>query len=186
MSNLNTKTDNFISMLLSVSGRARPIDIQGMDSVQAAELLREYAAAHPEARLGFEGESLVPGGTAAAPPAPAPVAPAPVAPAPTAAVAPEASFEFGPADPFPSVPQVVPQATDVAGIPPVGADAPVASDFVDLPPLDGVGDAADMKKKRGPSPVIIIAGAVLVLVVIAVVVAVVLGVIQLPFLPNGG
>lgn len=189
MSNLNPRTDNFIGLLLEVSGRARPSDIQGIDPALAPEILREYAAAHPEARLGFEGESLVVGATGAAP-VPAPVAaPTPaVAPAPVAAPAPESSFEFGPADPFPAVPQVVPGQAAVPGQipPPPGADAvaplPVQSDFVDLPPLEGIGDASEMKKK-GLSPVVIIAVAVLVIAIIAVAVMVVLGYIKLPFLP---
>lgn len=184
MSNLNARMDNFIGMLLDVSGRARPSDLQGVDLNEAANLLREYAAAHPEARVGFDGEALVVGASGSAPaPAPVPDVAAAAIPAAAVAAASPESFEFGPADPFPSVPQVV--AGGTATGPDTSGQTPVPSDFMELPPLEGIGDASEITKK-GPSAVIIIAVAILVVAIIAVAAAAVLGYIELPFLPKVG
>lgn len=80
MAQLDARTDDFIRMLLDVSGRARPSDLHGMDEVRATELLRSYAAVHPERTLAFTEGTL----TVAAAPA---VVPQQVtaAPAPTGA-----------------------------------------------------------------------------------------------------
>lgn len=110
MAQLNSKYESFISMLLGVSGRARPGDIQGVAEDEAIEILRAYAAKYSENALGFEGDVLVIGVAPAAAPAPAvpPVTDAPIQPAvdpfvappavePVAqAVEPVADFSFGP------------------------------------------------------------------------------------------
>ncbi len=86
MAQLSNRDDNFISTLLSVSGRVRPTDLHAVGAAEAAELLRAYHAAHPEMALGFDGDTLAMGATAA-PPAPMP------APQPTF----EPTFEAAPA-----------------------------------------------------------------------------------------
>lgn len=177
MAELNASTDSFIGLLLDVSGRARPADLQTMPAAEAADLLRAYAGRHPERVLSFDGDSLIAGAAPSASPA---VVSAPSAPAP-------ASFEFGPDDsaesPFgaPSAPAPIgvaaPDATglpvaesavqapawmfegDAAGVAPAPGEAPAPvpapadspfggqSDFVELPPLDGATDAAQVKQK---------------------------------------
>lgn len=64
MSGLNSRMDGFITLLLDMSGRARPSDIQGVAPAEAAELLAAYAHAHPERNLTFSGDTLT---TAAVP-----------------------------------------------------------------------------------------------------------------------
>ncbi len=90
MSALNPRVESFVSLLLEVSGRARPSDIQGVSAGEADGLLREYAAKYNDGRLRFEGDTLVQSATAApaAPSAVAETAPAvdAFAPAPGAAI----------------------------------------------------------------------------------------------------
>jgi len=182
---LNARTDNFISLLLQVSGKARPSDIQGVDPETALASLMEYAVAHPEQGVFFDGEALVIGA------APSPVvAPAP-SPEPVEAAE---SFEFGPADPFPTVPQVtMDQDADAIGFTPaVPAPAPVVepglplpagslntADFVELPPLEGVSDASTSKPKK-KSPILLIVLLVVLVAVVAVVALGYIGIIPIP------
>ncbi|MDZ4170168.1 MAG: hypothetical protein U1E26_11040 [Coriobacteriia bacterium] len=141
MTALNAKTDSFIALLLDVSGRARPTDLQGMAPAEASEALQQFAAVHPELALAFDGDSLGPARTAT------PAAPA--APAPPAGD--DGMFEFGPAatpaaiEPTsaPAQAVAVPGSDESASWPAVDS-APSSDDFLDLPPLEGVGDAADI------------------------------------------
>lgn len=98
MAQLDARTDDFIRLLLDVSGRARPSDLHGVAESEGASLLQAYAAAHPERSLAFAdgvlAASAAPAPAAVVePPAPVAAGPAysePVAPAPAAAPADEA------------------------------------------------------------------------------------------------
>lgn len=59
MADLNSRVESFITMLLDVSGRARPVDLDAHVATGADELLQAYAAAHGEMNLAFEGDMLV-------------------------------------------------------------------------------------------------------------------------------
>lgn len=74
MAQLDARTDDFIRLLLDVSGRARPSDLHGVGESEGASLLQAYAAAHPERSLAFADGVLA----ASAAPAPVPVVEAPV------------------------------------------------------------------------------------------------------------
>lgn len=137
MAKLTASRDSFIAMLLEVSGRARPRDLQGVSLDESAELLRAYVEAHPELPLSFADDELVihaaPSPATAPPVAVDPfavVAPTPVEP--QAASAPAEAWTFG--DDATFVPQVS-DAGDVIGYdfsaPPVSSAAPVAG----VPPV---------------------------------------------------
>ncbi len=161
MADLDARTDSFITLLLDVSGRARPRDLQGSSLAEASEMLHRYLAAHPERGLAFDGDALVP--AAAAQPAAAVAAPVPSA-------ADDGMFEFGPA-PTPAAPVTVgapegvtPLAPETGTpVPPAAAGLPVAdvaqpvapatvpppaapSDFVELPPLEGAAEASQQRR----------------------------------------
>ncbi len=72
MAGLTPRMDSFIQLLLDVSGRARPSDLQNVSENEAAELLAAFAAAHPESGAVYDGNTLAI--TAAPQPAVAPVA----------------------------------------------------------------------------------------------------------------
>jgi hypothetical protein len=145
---LDTRTDSFINLLFEVSGRARPTDMQSLTLAEASEMLRAYQAAHPERDLVFEGEALVPRQSAT---------PAPAASVSAASIASDdGMFEFGPpATSETAVPAGIAAPSGTAGgvdlstLPSVGvADAGAASgDFVDLPPLEGAGDASTLSPR---------------------------------------
>lgn len=143
MAKATSRNESFITLLLEVSGRARPDDLTGIPVGERAAALQEYLAANgAEMGLRMDGDTLVQGGPVAVAPAPAPVpapAPAPAAPpanempawvsegtppAPTADVAPAAaaaaaaapSWGDAPAEPAWSAPE------------PVAADPAVASE----------------------------------------------------------
>lgn len=109
---LNARNDSFISMLLEVSGRARPSDLHSVRPEDAQALLAAYRSAHPEMQLGFEGDTLVYG--AAATPVAASEAPV-SAPQPFAA-APAARADEPPA--VAPAPPVTPPAEPAAVAPP--------------------------------------------------------------------
>lgn len=117
MAKLDPRMDSFISLLLDVSGRARPVDITGVSADEAAALLHEFATAHPEKGLSFDGQVLAPGGAASmsAPPA---VAVTEAVPVMEAAPAAQDAFR-APAEPSaPAVPAVAaPQAPEWAPAP---------------------------------------------------------------------
>lgn len=73
MAQLNNRIDTFVTLLLDVSGRARPTDLQGVQPDEAAELLRQYAAARPASGLRFEGDTLIAAPLGAVNPPAAPV-----------------------------------------------------------------------------------------------------------------
>lgn len=70
---LDKRNDDFIRMLLDVSGRARPADLHGIDEAQAIELLQAYVAAHPERPLAISDGVLSPAVPTVVEPVPAPV-----------------------------------------------------------------------------------------------------------------
>lgn len=166
MADLDARTDSFITLLLDVSGRARPSDLQGFSPAEASEMLHRYLVTHPERGLAFDGDTLMPAATAQA-------AAAVAAPVPPAA-ADDGMFEFGPA-PTPAAPVTVSAPADVTPlapetgtlVPPAAVGVPVAdaaqpaapipgpppaapSDFVELPPLEG---AAEASQQRQPVPI---------------------------------
>jgi hypothetical protein len=55
---LKASIESFITLLLEVSGRARPSDIQGVSPEEATAALQEYAAARPGG-VRFEGDVLL-------------------------------------------------------------------------------------------------------------------------------
>lgn len=94
MTRLDAKYESFITMLLGVSGKARPTDLQGISTADAVDLLRQYAGVHAESSLGFEGDVLVVGvGASVAPQVAVPAAPVASAPAVADALP---DYSFGP------------------------------------------------------------------------------------------
>lgn len=125
MADLNARNDSFISLLIDVSGRARPGDLPGMSPEEANDLLVRYQQAHPEKQLQFQGDTLVVGAVAAA---------APVASAPAAAqTEPASTPEFGlPADvpaPAPVPPMPGAPMPDALSTPPAAAPVPPAGEL---------------------------------------------------------
>lgn len=59
MPELNSRVDSFITLLLDVTGRARPEDLDAHTPSGADELLRMYAQAHGDRPLSFDGDSLL-------------------------------------------------------------------------------------------------------------------------------
>jgi hypothetical protein len=98
---LSPRTESFISLLLTVTGRARVADLQGVSPADAAELLQAYAAGHPQERLSFDGQSLAYGVSGAA-------SPQSVAPAQPPAAPVDASSGGAPAEPPAPDPFAVP------------------------------------------------------------------------------
>jgi hypothetical protein len=132
VADLDARTESFIAMLLGVSGRARPQDLQGIAPSDAAEVLRKYAEANAAMGVLFDGQAL----TISARPAPTPV-PTPVPEVPLAPPADEAAWNV-PSAPVPSS-FAESQATfeTTPAIPEVGAQAPALSEepiFVPAPP----------------------------------------------------
>lgn len=107
MADLNTRTDSFISMVLSVNGRVRPVDLSSVPEQDRTALLQAYAQAHGASQpLHFQGDTLVAGLAGPAPatppmPAPAVAPPTPAEPATQAAVPtpPPGAAAFIPAPP---------------------------------------------------------------------------------------
>lgn len=121
---LDARTDDFIRMLLDVSGRARPADLHGVSADDAASLLQAYAAAHPERPLAFTDGVLA---VTAAPPAPEPE-PAWEPPAPAESAYSEPAYA-GPAyAPAPAEQPAVPAHEAWAATPPAAAPADQAPD----------------------------------------------------------
>ncbi len=124
MPDLNIRVESFITLLLDVSGRARPADLEAHAPTGAEELLRAYAAAHPGTEYVSEDGALVRRGAA----------PAPVSepPAPLSETLPphEAAFESAaePAEPVPS-PVEMP-SPDTLPVEPAPATAAVEPAFV--------------------------------------------------------
>ena len=142
MSALNPRVESFVSLLLEVSGRARPSDIQGVPAGEADGLLREYAAKYNDGRLRFEGDTLVQAASATAPAAPSALTETAPAVDAFASVPGAAIPEVIPAGGMPQVPdqelpawmiEGTPQGMPAAGIPSheagmfeTGAEAPRA------------------------------------------------------------
>lgn len=147
MAELTKPIESFITLLLEVSGRARPIDLEAHVPVGAEEVLRAYVELHPELDLAFEEETLV-----LRPPAPAPE---PQAPSPWLVPEPEpappAAGPFTP-EPAPEVPEV-----DLSSIPLVDT-VPSASipPFTPAPPSPEVSapQAGAPGTSEPPSPMV--------------------------------
>lgn len=122
MPELNSRVESFITLLLNVTGRARPADLEAHSVVGAEELLSAYAAAHPEMGVVFDGGGLA----VAAQAAPEPAAPPEPAIEPVTVPAPEpvAAPQPGPFDEH-IAPASAP-FVDPASIPEVNVAAPVA------------------------------------------------------------
>lgn len=151
MAELNARNDSFISMLMQVSGRARPRDIHGMSEVEALELLRAYMAAHPEQPLAMADDVLVyaPTPVPAAPEVPPAVPvetpvpmpePEPVTPSPAPVELPVP--EFAPQPPAPEFPAApVPEPVPFAPEPlPVEPAEPL---IIPGGPVDGASASVD-------------------------------------------
>lgn len=192
MAAFNARTESFVTLLLNVSGRARPSDIQGVSPAEAVEVLQAYASAHAAEGVRFDGDALV-----VAPPQ-APVAEVPAAavfessgvygvpasePQPGAAPAPEQlpSWMFEGEVPPPVAPEAAPvtavmpdhesalfegmPAVSPGATPQVDDDGPVSNDFVNLPPLEDAADAgSEESPRKGTSPLLMVLLVVLVLV----------------------
>lgn len=186
----NARTESFVTLLLDVSGRARPSDIQGVSPAEAVEVLQAYAAAHAAEGVRFDGDELVI--------APTPVSAAPVAEAfgsaaaydapameqqPVAMPDPEQlpSWMFEGEASAPPVSAAAPAAATIPdhesalfeGMPAAPAVAaeqvddggPISNDFVNLPPLEDAADAAGEKPgRKGASPLLLVLIVILVLV----------------------
>ncbi len=140
-----TKLDsNFISLVLSMSGRVRPADLHAIPADQrAAALANFYQANSGTMALHFQGEDLVAGsgsGAATGPisafpeaapePAPAPLDPA--TPAPPVTTAAPTPFDAIPAgEPAPPAEQYV---SDYAPVVPAAAGAPATEGSPEMPP----------------------------------------------------
>lgn len=149
MANLDPRTDSFISLLLDVSGRARPGDMNNMPVDDAAALLQAYAAAHPEKGLAYDGQTLAYGAPVATP-EPVPVAEEPavipaveVAPAPVPDVSqpapalgvPEADSEL-PAWMFEEAPAPEPVSQPTMEVlPSAGVEVGTSTEFDAAPPF---------------------------------------------------
>lgn len=59
MAELNSRVDSFITLLLDVTGRARPEDLDAHTPSGADELLQSYAQAHGDRSLSFDGDALI-------------------------------------------------------------------------------------------------------------------------------
>lgn len=119
MAELTKPIESFISLLLDVSGRARPIDLEAHVPVGAEEVLRAYAEAHPEMHLDFDGETLVLKPPAAAP---EPEAPSPWL-VPETEPTPPAAGPFTP-EPAPQAPEVDLSAIPLVDTTPAGEAPP--------------------------------------------------------------
>lgn len=60
MAQLDARMDDFIRLVLEVTGRVRPSDIHGVNADDAADLLRQYRSAHSDQRLVMSGDALIP------------------------------------------------------------------------------------------------------------------------------
>lgn len=193
MAAFNARTESFVTLLLNVSGRARPSDIQGVSPAEAVEVLQAYAAAHAAEGVRFDGDALV------VAPLPSPVidaAPAGIAfessaayggpavePQTAVATAPEQlpSWMFEGEVPAPAAPVAAPVSMSVpdhesalfegmpapspAVTPVVDDGGPVSNDFVNLPPLEDAADAAsEAPARKGTSPLLMVLLVILVLV----------------------
>jgi len=145
---------NFVSIVLSVTGRVRPDDLQSIPEIERASLLHAYADAYGATRpLHFEGDILVagPGDPLPAPPVADPYAgvDVPAAPA-TPEALPDADYTaatavpaaplggFAPASAAPERPA---DPAPAAGMPPSAGAAPLpAADgaFFGMPEADEV------------------------------------------------
>lgn len=142
MTRLDAKYESFITMLLSVSGKARPQDLQGISAAEAVDLLRQYAGVHAESSLGFEGDVLV-AGVSAAQPAPAPVAVVPVAAAPVATDA-LPDYSFGPE------PVGFDYSAQAAGFDAIPTPEQYAGQFMPGESVPGLGTPVPSKRKGLP------------------------------------
>jgi hypothetical protein len=61
VADLNSRTDSFIAMVLSVNGRVRSEDLTSIPDAERESLLQAYSHAHPELALHFEGTTLIAG-----------------------------------------------------------------------------------------------------------------------------
>lgn len=191
MTAFNARNESFVTLLLNVSGRARPSDIQGVSPDEALEVLQAYATAHAAEGVRFDGDALV----MAAMPVSVSAAPADVAfesagspeasfIEPQAAAAPTAeqlpSWMFEGEAPVPAAPEA---ASVAASIPEhesglfesfpapqptapdqVQDDGPISNDFVNLPPLEDAAEAgAEEPVRESRSPLLLILLVVLVL-----------------------
>ena len=189
----NARTDSFVTLLLNVSGRARPSDIQGVSPAEALEVLQAYAAAHAAEGVRFDGDALVIAAMTA------PVSGTPASVAFETATAPETSFEpqaaaapaaeqlpswmFEGEAPAPVAPVSAPDTASIPehesalfeGVPapqltapgPVD-DGPIANDFVNLPPLEDAADAGtEEPARKRTSPLLLVLLVVLVIVAVA-------------------
>ena len=143
MADLNRRVETFITMLLDVSGRARPADLEAHDRIGAEELLHQYAEAHPERYLAFDGGALV---VSAAPePVPEPVFEPIVEPEPIPEEVPAEPFVFDAA----AIPEVNPMPAQFELEP-----EPVLPDLSAIPmvvPLDAEPVAAEIATSEPPA-----------------------------------
>jgi hypothetical protein len=133
---------NFISLVLSVSGRVRPIDLHGMPESERTGALHAFYDANASASmpLHFEGDDLVAGVGSGPAPSAAPPASAPAADLPTEPFV----SDYAPASaPTPAADVAEPLAPPAA-LEPLAADAPAVadSDFFAIPPSAGPADPA--------------------------------------------
>lgn len=192
MAAFNARSESFVTLLLNVSGRARPSDIQGVSPAEAVEVLQAYAAAHAAEGVRFDGDALVitpmptsaiesPAGSAfesAAAYGETAIEP-PLAAAPSPEQLPSWMFE-GEA-PAPVAREVAPVTMSIPdhesalfeGMPAASSgvtaqvedDGPVSNDFVNLPPLEDAADAgSEEPARKGTSPVLLVLLVILVLV----------------------
>lgn len=141
MADLNSRVESFITLLLDVSGRARPSDLEAHAPAGAEELLRQYADAHPEHSLAFEGDTLIIGVPTSAPTEHLPehevaaFAPEPVAESQVPGTT-VPSAETPAPEPFvldaTAIPEVVPAQAGAAE-PPTASETPFTFDPATLP-----------------------------------------------------
>ena len=104
MADLTRRNESFITTVLSINGRVRPVDLHSVAEQDRAAVIRAYLDAHAgEMMLHMQGEDLVLGG------APVVQAPFPVPPAPVPRVAdlseasaPSPTEDLGAAQPVPA------------------------------------------------------------------------------------
>lgn len=146
MTRLDAKYESFITMLLGVSGKARPQDLQGISTADAVDLLRQYAGVHAEASLGFEGDVLV-AGIGAAQPVPAMPFAAPAAPVAAAPTVPDTlpDFSFGPE------PVGVDYSSQPSGFDAVPTPEQYAGQFMPGESVPGLGMTAPTRRKGIPA-----------------------------------
>ncbi len=162
MTALNARTESFVTLILEVSGRVRPSDIQGVSPSEAAELLQAYVSGRPGQGLVFDGDAVVKVQAGAGETPSSWMFDGEVAPQPVVED-----------QPTPVVTSMLDEESDMfEGLSAVAAaplsDAPISRDLVDLPPLEDAQDAIELESAKGaPSRVLVVALVVLVIVTAA-------------------